>query len=58
VESAVSINLSSLNGELERLDDIDIIIEGKGSGKFNANEYIQLLNIALTIDENLSVDLN
>ena len=58
VKSAVEINLSALNGELAKLYTLDINFEGKGSGRFNANEYIQLKDITVTIDESISVDLN
>ena len=58
VESSVVVKISSLNGELERLHDIGITLEGKGKGKLNANEYIRFMDIAVTIDENLSLDLN
>ncbi len=44
--------------ELTKLDKIDISLEGEGSGVFNANEYIQLKNIVISIDEPVTVDLN
>lgn len=58
VKSAVEINLSAFNGELAKLYTLDINFEGKGCGRFNANEYIQLKDITVTIDESISVDLN
>jgi hypothetical protein len=44
--------------ELEKLDRLDISFTGFGSGAFNANEYIQMKNIILSIDEPVIVDLN
>lgn len=58
VVSVVDLQLSSLNGELDRLANLDIRVGGKGSGRFNANEYIQLKDISVTINENIAVDLN
>ncbi len=58
VLSSVAINISAQNGELEKLEDLDIRLEGKGCGSFNAKEYIQLKDIVVTIDDNIDVDLN
>jgi hypothetical protein len=56
VVSHVVVKLKAL--ELTKLDKIDISLEGEGSGVFNANEYIQLKNIVISIDEPVTVDLN
>lgn len=58
VSSAIEINLSALNGELELLDNIDLTFEGSGSGRLNSNEYIQLKDINVTVNEDIVVDLN
>lgn len=58
VKSAIALKLSSLGGELQRLHGLDIELHGEGGGRFNANEYIQLKDIRVTIDEQISVDLN
>ena len=58
VKSSVSINLSVKNGELDKLYKLDIKFAGSGSGTFNSNEYIQIKDAVITIDEQISVDLN
>lgn len=58
VSSNIEINLSALNGELEELDKLDLKFEGRGSGRLNSNEYIQLKNINVTVNEDIVVDLN
>ena len=56
VVSHIVVKLSAT--ELEILDRLDISFTGFGSGAFNANEYIQMKNIVLSIDEPVIVDLN
>ena len=56
VVSHIAVKLSAT--ELEKLDRIDVTLTGTGSGAFNANEYIQLKNIVLSIDEPVSVKIN
>ena len=56
--SNIEINLSALNGELEELDKLDLKFEGRGSGRLNSNEYIQLKDINVTVNEDIVVDLN
>lgn len=58
VKSEVKVVLSALDGQLEDLYKLDIKFAGTGSGVFNANEYIQLKDMKITIDENVNVDLN
>lgn len=58
VKSSVSVNLSVKNGELASLYKLDLKFTGSGSGVFNSNEYLQVKDIVITIDENISVDLN
>lgn len=58
VSSNIEINLSALNGELEELDKLDLKFEGRGSGRLNSNEYIQLKDINVTVNEDIVVDLN
>lgn len=58
VSSNIEINLSALNGELEELDNLDLKFEGRGSGRLNSNEYIQLKDINVTVNEDIVVDLN
>lgn len=58
VKSSISIKLSVKNGELDELYKLDLKFAGNGSGTFNSNEYLQLKNIVITIDEAISVDLN
>ena len=58
VKSSVSINLSVKNGELDKLYKLDLKFAGSGSGTFNSNEYIQVKDAVITIDEQISVDLN
>ena len=58
VSSPVEIDLSAVNGELDKLYSIDLTVEGSGNGKFNANEYIQLKDISVTIDDEIIVDMN
>ena len=56
VVSHIAVKLSAT--ELEKLDRIDVTLTGTGSGAFNANEYIQLKNIVLSIDEPIAVKIN
>lgn len=56
VVSHIAVKLSAT--ELEKLDRIDVTLTGTGSGAFNANEYIQLKNIVLSIDEPVAVKIN
>lgn len=56
VVSHIAVKLSAT--ELDRLDRVDVSLTGFGSGAFNANEYIQLSNIVLSIDEPVSVKMN
>ncbi len=58
VKSSISIKLSVKNGELDELYKLDLKFAGNGSGIFNSNEYLQLKDIVITIDEAISVDLN
>ncbi|MBQ7360967.1 MAG: hypothetical protein IJW68_00530 [Bacteroidaceae bacterium] len=58
VKSSISIKLSVKNGELDELYKLDLKFAGNGSGTFNSNEYLQLKDIVITIDEAISVDLN
>lgn len=58
VSSNIEINLSAINGELELLDKMDLKFEGRGSGRLNSNEYIQLNDINVTVNEDIVVDLN
>ena len=58
VSSSIEIDLSAVNGELDKLYSIDLTVEGTGNGKFNANEYIQLKDISVTIDDEIIVDMN
>ena len=58
VESVVKVNLKATNGELSDLNVIDIVINGSGAGALNANEYIQIKNISVKIDEAIEVDMN
>ena len=58
VKSSVSINLSAKNGVLDDLYKLDLKFAGSGSGTFNSNEYIQVKDIVVTIDDAISVDLN
>lgn len=58
VSSNIEMHLSAFNGELERLNRIDIRFEGRGSGRLNSNEYIQLKDINVTVNEDIIVDLN
>lgn len=55
VVSHVVVKLSAT--ELSKLDKVELVLTGVGSGVFNAKEYIQLKNIVLSIDEPVSVDL-
>lgn len=58
VKSSITVKLSSKNGELKYLNKLDLKFAGSGSGTFNSNEYIQVKDIIVTIDEQISVDLN
>lgn len=57
-ESAIDITLSAGNGELEKIRDIELVIKGEGSGVFNSNEYIQISELSLTVEEGIEVNLN
>lgn len=58
VESSIEIKLGAMNGELEELCDLDILLHGTGSGAFNNREYLQIKNMSVTIDKPLVVDMN
>lgn len=58
VETVVEINLKAVNGELSDLSVVDLIIDGKGAGALNANEYIQIKKISVRVDESIEVDMN
>lgn len=58
VETTVTIKLSAKEGELGDLSIIDFVINGSGSGALNINEYIQIKNMSIKIDEPIEVDLN
>lgn len=58
VESAVKVSFAAQTGLLDNLYRIDIKLVGTGQGAINANEYIQLTDIALTIDDYIVLDLN
>lgn len=58
VETTVTIKLSAKEGELDDLSIIDFVINGSGSGALNINEYIQIKNMSIKIDEPIEVDLN
>ena len=58
VGGEVAIRISATDGQLADLDIIDFVIKGSGSGALNANEYIQIKNISLSIDKPIEVDMN
>ena len=58
VNSSVAIKMSAVNGELERLYKLGMTFEGSGSGRLNSNEYIQIQNMSITVDDDIVVDLN
>ena len=58
VESVVTIKLSTTDGELGDLNVLDIVIKGNGAGVLNANEYIQIKNMSVKIDDPIEVDMN
>ena len=58
VGSEVAIRISAADGQLADLDILDFVIKGSGAGVLNANEYIQIKNISLRIDEPIEVDMN
>ena len=58
VESAVKVRISSLNSDLDKLYKIDIRLLATGKGVINSNQYIQLADIALRIDDYIVLDLN
>lgn len=58
IESSIEIKLSTTEGQLADLNTLDIVLKGEGSGVFNANEYIQIKKMTVTIDEPITVDLN
>lgn len=58
VESEVKVRLSAQNTDLNDLYRIDIRLVATGKGAINSNEYIQLADIALSIDDYIVLDLN
>lgn len=58
VKSSVKVSLEAHNGRLNDLNRIDIKLVGVGSGVFNANEYLQLKDINVSIDDYITLDLN
>ena len=58
VGSEVAIRISAADGQLADLDILDFVVKGSGAGVLNANEYIQIKNISLRIDEPIEVDMN
>lgn len=58
VGSEVAIKISAADGQLADLDILDFVVKGSGAGVLNANEYIQIKNISLRIDEPIEVDMN
>lgn len=58
VESKIKVGFSTQNGTLDNLYRIDIKLIGKGKGAINVNEYIQLTDISLSIDDYIVLDLN
>ena len=57
VGSEVAIRISAADGQLADLDILDFVVKGSGAGVLNANEYIQIKNISLRIDEPIEVDM-
>lgn len=58
VQSGVKVILAANAEQLKRLYRIDIKLQGYGNGALNANEYLQLTDISLNIDDYITVDLN
>ena len=58
VHSFLKIKLNAENGELEQLNTIDVKMKGTGAGVLNENAYLQLMNMAITIDKPIIVDMN
>ena len=58
VGGEVAIRISATDGQLADLDIIDFVVKGSGSGALNANEYIQIKNMTLSIDKPIEVDMN
>lgn len=57
VESAVKVRFAAQNSELNNLYKIDIRLFATGKGVINSNQYIQLADIALRIDDYIVLDL-
>ena len=58
VSSFVKFKLSAQPGLLDELYRIDIKLVATGKGAFNVNEYIQLTDIAVKLDDYIVLDLN
>lgn len=58
VKSSIKVTLEAHNGHLKDLSGIDIKLLGTGVGAFNANEYLQLKDIHVNIDDYITLDLN
>lgn len=58
VSSFVKFKLSAQPGLLDELYRIDIKLVATGRGAFNINEYIQLTDIAVKLDDYIVLDLN
>ena len=58
VSSFVKFKLSARPGLLDELYRIDIKLVATGKGAFNVNEYIQLTDIAVKLDDYIVLDLN
>lgn len=59
VATNVKAVLSAADGTIEKICNLDIILNGHGYNvKLNENAYVTLRNISVTIDEPIIVDLN
>lgn len=58
VKSSVKVSFEAHEGRLKDLYGIDIKLAGIGDGAFNANEYLQIKNINVSIDDYITIDLN
>lgn len=58
VKSSIKVVLEAHNGHLKDLSGIDIKLVGTGAGVFNANEYLQLKDIHVNVDDYITIDLN
>ena len=58
VASTIKVRFSSENASLDKLYGIDIKLKGTGQGAINTNEYIQISNISLCIDDYIVLDLD